>query len=368
LKNCIIFTGGGTAGHVFPGLAVIDALKKNFNGRIVWIGSKRGMEKEILAKSGLPFEGIVCGKLRRYPSFDNFFDFFKVVAGIFISISILLKEQPCLVFSKGGYVSVPVVIAAGILRIPVFTHESDFDPGIATRINARFAEKIITSFEETERFFKGSSRKRVCFAGNPIRQSIAAGNPGAGFRTIGCDPAKKVILVMGGSQGAKPINDAVMAIREMLPDECFIVHQTGKNNLVQTDLPRYYSSHFFGAELPDILASAYLVVGRAGSNTLWELAAAGKPSILVPLSISGSRGDQIRNARSFERAGAAIVVEEDRNLRDKLLEIILKLINNKSMIDSMKFNALALAQKDAAGSIARLITDKINSYNTGGFK
>jgi UDP-N-acetylglucosamine--N-acetylmuramyl-(pentapeptide) pyrophosphoryl-undecaprenol N-acetylglucosamine transferase len=358
VEESICFTGGGTGGHVFPGIAVIDELRKLGSANIVWIGSGKGMEKEIIAGYGIPFYGVPSGKLRRYVSLDNFFDVWKIIAGFFASLFLLMKLRPSLVFSKGGYVSVPVVAAAGFLGIPVFTHESDSDPGIATRIDSLFAEKILTSFEETKDWFPEKTRPRVELTGNPIRTVLLGGNAGKGRAYVGCQEGKKILLVLGGSQGARPLNIAVREMLDPLCERCFVVHQTGKNDFMSIAKQGYFSQAFFKEELSDILACASLVVCRAGSNTLWELAALGIPAILVPLA-SGSRGDQVRNAAVFEREGAALVVTEDANLASGLLEIICKLIDNDAVLERMALKARSLSRKDAAERIADLILRRL---------
>ena len=272
-----------------------------------------------------------------------------------------MKMRPGIVFSKGGYVSVPVVAAAGFLRIPVFTHESDFDPGIATKINSLFAEKVLTSFEETSSFFSAKHREKVVYTGNPIRTALLAGNMEKGRAYVGAPSGRKILLVLGGSQGAKQINVAVRYILDRLNKKCFVVHQTGKNDFQKMEVNGYFPQAFFNAELSDILASASLVVCRAGSNTLWELAACGLPSILVPLSRSGSRGDQIRNAAVFEQRGASLVVQEDEALGEHLLEIICNLIDNDQALERMAENARSLSRKDAAQNIADLLGDRISN-------
>jgi UDP-N-acetylglucosamine--N-acetylmuramyl-(pentapeptide) pyrophosphoryl-undecaprenol N-acetylglucosamine transferase len=355
VSKTICFTGGGTGGHVFPGLAVIRSLARHPDCAFIWIGSRTGMEREIVSQYGIPFYGVPCGKLRRYVSIRNVLDVFKVIAGFFASLGILARLAPNIVFSKGGYVSVPVVAAAGFLGIPVFTHESDFDPGIATRLNSIFAEKILTSFPETASFIPEKNRGKVVCTGNPIRASLLSGDPIKARAYVAARRGKKTVLVLGGSQGALAINGAVRAILDELLARCDIVHQTGKNDFLEIEKPGYFARPFFGEELADILSAASLVVSRAGSNTLWEIAAAGLPSILVPLSMAGSRGDQLRNAEVFERAGASIVISEGVSLSRVLLENISNLIDNEEVLHKMGVCALSISRKDAAENIASLL-------------
>jgi UDP-N-acetylglucosamine--N-acetylmuramyl-(pentapeptide) pyrophosphoryl-undecaprenol N-acetylglucosamine transferase len=360
MKKCIVFTGGGTGGHVFPGLAVIDGLQKQWQGRIVWIGSLSGIEKKIVDSYKIPYYGIPAGKMRRYISLKNFFDMFHVLAGIFCSLYVLLKERPLLVFSKGGYVSVPTVIAGAFLRIPVFTHESDVDPGFATKINAVFAETILTSFKETEHYFPAEQQKKINHTGNPVRRAISAGNPQRGREFVGCKPTEKMLLVLGGSQGAKAINKAVDAILERLTGLCFVVHQMGEKHYRKREMRNYFPAPFFNEELPHILAAADLVICRAGANTLWELAASGTPSILIPL-VSGSRGDQIKNAEVFKQHGAGIIVGENAELSEKLLEHIELLFNNSVKLHEMACRAKDMGISDAVEKIVRLIQTRLES-------
>jgi UDP-N-acetylglucosamine--N-acetylmuramyl-(pentapeptide) pyrophosphoryl-undecaprenol N-acetylglucosamine transferase len=361
MKKCIVFTGGGTGGHVFPGLAVIDGLKKQWQGRIVWIGSLSGIEKKIVDSYQIPYYGIPAGKMRRYISLKNFFDMFNVLAGVFYSLYVLFKERPLLIFSKGGYVSVPTVIAGAFLGIPVFTHESDVDPGFATKINAVFAEKIFTSFRETEHYFSVTQQKKIIHTGNPVRGVISMGNPQRGRDVVGCRGTQKMLLVLGGSQGAKAINQAVDAILEKLTERYFVVHQMGEKHYRKKEMANYFPAPFFNEELPHILAAADLVICRAGANTLWELAVSGTPSILIPL-VSGSRGDQIKNAEAFKECGAAIVVEENAELSEKLLEYIEIVFNNNSKLDEMASHAKGIVISDAVENIIKLIQKRVKGF------
>lgn len=361
-QKWIVFTGGGTGGHVFPGLAVIDELNKMGWQRLAWIGSGSGMEGAVIRNEGIPFYRIPSGKMRRYFSFQNFLDLFKITAGFFISLLILIRLKPRLLFSKGGYVTVPPVLAAFLLRIPVITHESDYDPGMATRINARFAGKILTSFPATVTYFKGPAAEKVICTGNPVRSLFFRGDSARGKALVGCPPEKPLLLVLGGSQGSAAINSAVLNVLDQLTGKCFIVHQMGKKGYQPLRKPGYYPAPFFGEELADILAAAQLVICRSGSNTLWELAAAAVPSILVPLPAATSRGDQIRNAGYFREKGAAEVIEE-ADLETRLLEILLKLINNKNKLTGMQSSLKALSNKNAAVDIAVIIIKEIEHGN-----
>ncbi len=350
----IAFTGGGTAGHVFPGIAVCQTLRKKMDAEVFWIGSRSGMEKRLAAEAGIPYRGIPAGKLRRYLSLKNFFDLWRVLAGVFRSFFILLSLRPCLVFSKGGYVSVPPVLAARLLGIPVVTHESDFDPGLATRINARSARKILLSYPETAAYFPPRLRARTVVTGNPVRAAILSGDAVRGREIAGCPEGLPLVLALGGSLGSAAVNDLVTSIAPALCRRAFLAHQTGPGRGAPADLSRarYFARPFFSEELPHLLAAAALVIGRAGANTLWELAATGKPSVLIPLPEKSSRGDQIRNARVFAAAGAGVVCDEESARPADLLAIVENLLDNEGRLRRMSDAARGLFVSDARERIA----------------
>jgi len=355
VSESIVFTGGGTGGHVFPGLAVAEELKSLWQGRIIWIGSNKGIERQLLKAAGIPFFGIPAGKLRRYFSIKNIMDIFRVIGGLAASLHILAREKPLLLFSKGGYVSVPPVIAARLLGIRVITHESDAQPGLATRINSRFAEKILVSFSESAGYFSDKMRKRVVQVGNPVRRELFFGKKKYGRRLVGCPENKKVLLVLGGSQGSAQINYLIRHNLDRLAKACFVVHQAGRVDFRQHAQPNYFTAPFFDDELKHLLAAADLVVCRAGANTLWELASLGKPAVLIPLPRSASRGDQVLNAEIFARNGAAVVLPENDTSGTRLLEIILDLLDNKKKLKQMENRARSLGFPGSAAKIAELI-------------
>jgi UDP-N-acetylglucosamine--N-acetylmuramyl-(pentapeptide) pyrophosphoryl-undecaprenol N-acetylglucosamine transferase len=362
LKNRgnIIFTGGGTAGHVFPGLAVAKLLKQSWPCSIYWMGTRWGMEHSLIKEQGLPFISIPAGKLRRYLSFWNIVDLFSFLGGIVYSLIYLAAKRPLLLFSKGGFVSVPPVIAAKILGIPSITHESDYDPGLATKINSLFANKILISFSQSAGCFSHRKKKKIIHSGNPLRLSILKGNAHLGRSMLGCPPAKKLILVLGGSLGSLYINKLISALCEDLSQKYFIVHQTGKKNILPPKtLENYYPVPFLQDELPHVLAAADLVLSRAGANTLWELAATGKPSILIPLGKKRSRGDQLLNAQVFEKAGASIVFNEEGIKAQNLLATISDLLDNEAKLDKMGKAALKLGMPEATERIVSIILSTI---------
>ena len=325
MKN-IVFTGGGTGGHIYPGLAIVDEFKKKINDvkingqnpdiQVIWIGSNKGSDRDIVEKSGScdKFYGISSGKLRRYFSFQNFIDVFKIGIGFISSFFLLLKLKPLFVFSKGGFVSVPPVVAAKILKIPVYTHECDFSPGLATKINSKFANKILLSFESTTSFFSGAIKEKLMVTGNPVRPVFYNASKENGKAFVGYDDninKKPILLVMGGSLGAVQINSLVKENLAWLKERFFVVHQTGRqwaDELLPLADADYHPFAFIYKEMPDVVAAADVVFSRAGSNSLWECAVSKKPLLLVPFSGSGTRGDQVENAAFFEKNGAALVL------------------------------------------------------------
>lgn len=358
--GCIAFTGGGTGGHVFPGLAVIERLRGRFKGRIVWIGSDKEMERKAVEAAGVEFFAIPTGKLRRSFSLRNLSDSFKVAAGFFAARRLLRELRPSLVFSKGGYVSVPPCLAASSLGIPVFTHESDLSPGLATKINARRAEKILVSWERTLGYLPEDQRARAIVAGNPVRAAIGHGDASAGRAWLGFEPGMPIVLALGGSQGAAQVNGLVSAILPALADKAALAHQTGSGNAPCRPADRgYHGFEFVTDELPDLLAAADIIIGRAGAGTLWEGAAAGKPMVFVPLGGQGSRGDQLENARLLADAGAAVNLAGDRATPENLMAAIMPLIESPEARAAMAGAARQMARPDAAGMIADMLLERI---------
>ncbi|MDR0451877.1 MAG: undecaprenyldiphospho-muramoylpentapeptide beta-N-acetylglucosaminyltransferase [Treponema sp.] len=354
----IAFAGGGTGGHIYPGLAVIANLSTFFPCRIFWIGANTGMDRAIVKEAGIEFYGIPAGKLRRYFSPRNFADIFKVLAGFFAARGILRRARPALLFSKGGFVSVPPCAAAFTLGIPVFTHESDFSPGLATRINLRFAEKIFTAFRETAGFLPPALRGRAVYAGNPIRPQFRAARAELGRAFLGIGGADPVLLVLGASLGARQINELVRGCLPRLTERFVVVHQTGPG--AAWDIPagsRYKPYPFIRAELPHVIAAAALVLCRSGAGTIWECASLGKPMILVPLAGSGTRGDQVENARYLEKKGAALVLSGDVKAEDAA-SAAERLLED----DGARMKMAAAAREFAALDAGRLIAEAIAAY------
>jgi UDP-N-acetylglucosamine--N-acetylmuramyl-(pentapeptide) pyrophosphoryl-undecaprenol N-acetylglucosamine transferase len=348
------FTGGGTGGHIFPCIAVIEELRRRGHEGFVWIGQRGGREEEWARRIGVPFYGIKTGKLRRYFSLKNAADGLRVLIGFFQSFLLLWRLKPDLLFSKGGFVSVPPVIAAHLLGISVVTHESDVVPGLATRIISRFASTICVSFEKTHGFF--SDRRVVC-TGNPVRKIIREGNREAGMSFLKCEEGLPVIMVVGGSSGAAFLNDVTWRMKERFTLPFSLVHQCGVGNL-RDDLmnrPGYRQYAFFGDEMGDVIAASDLIVSRAGAGALYEFGCLSKPSILIPLPKTASRGEQIENARSFEEHGAALVIKNEKLNEELLFSTIGRLLSDQDRLKRMGEAAHSLCKPDAENAISNII-------------
>ena len=307
----IVLTGGGTAGHVTPNLALIPSLKAN-GWDIQYIGSFQGIEKNLVEKENIPYHAISSGKLRRYLSVENLKDPFKVIKGYFEAYKILKKLKPKVVFSKGGFVTVPVVLAASHLKIPVIIHESDMTPGLANKIAMRSAKTICVNFEETLKYV---GNKGV-YTGSPIRKPLFEGNKTTGNKLCGFNEVKPTLLMMGGSLGAKKINAVLREALPVLTKEFNIVHICGKNNVDEALLKveGYKQFEYVGEELPHLFAMTDVMLSRAGANALAEIVALNIPSLLIPLSAAASREDQILNAEAMKKKGyCEVLVEEELN-------------------------------------------------------
>jgi len=356
---CIAIAGGGTGGHVYPALAVAEELRRLGAPRLLWIGSRTGMERRIVEEAGIAFRGIPSGKLRRYFSWKNLTDALRVAAGVLSSLAILRRERPAVLFSKGGYVSVPPVLAAHWCRIPCFTHESDSDPGLATRINQRFVEKVLYSIPGTEDRFSPAVRAKLVLTGNPVRSDFMKADSREGRRLVGCPDGARMILFLGGSQGSAFLNDLAVAARRGLGSGYHLVHQYGQWPFTPQDGPGYFAAPFFRGEHPHVMAAADLVVSRAGANTLAELAVLGRPSILVPLPATSSRGDQIRNAELFRRAGAAVTFAQETLSAKALIEAIQDLFQQPETLPRMAAAVRGLGDAEAAGRIAAILMQRL---------
>ncbi|HDJ3433674.1 TPA: undecaprenyldiphospho-muramoylpentapeptide beta-N-acetylglucosaminyltransferase, partial [Staphylococcus aureus] len=305
----IAFTGGGTVGHVSVNLSLIPtALSQGYEA--LYIGSKNGIEREMI-ESQLPeikYYPISSGKLRRYISLENAKDVFKVLKGILDARKVLKKEKPDLLFSKGGFVSVPVVIAAKSLNIPTIIHESDLTPGLANKIALKFAKKIYTTFEETLNYLP---KEKADFIGATIREDLKNGNAHNGYQLTGFNENKKVLLVMGGSLGSKKLNSIIRENLDALLQQYQVIHLTGKGlKDAQVKKSGYIQYEFVKEDLTDLLAITDTVISRAGSNAIYEFLTLRIPMLLVPLGLDQSRGDQIDNANHFADKGYAKAIDE----------------------------------------------------------
>lgn len=323
----IILTGGGTAGHVTPNIALLPRLRE-LQYDIHYIGSYNGIEKELIAKQQIPYHGISSGKLRRYFSLKNFTDPFRVLKGFNEANHLIKTLKPDVIFSKGGFVSVPVVIAGKRNHVPVIIHESDMTPGLANRISIPSAYKVCCNFPET---LKALPEDKAVLTGSPIRQELLTGDPEKARAFCGFTDNKPVILVIGGSLGATAVNQAVRAILPELLKEFQVIHLCGKGKLDTSlsNLEGYVQFEYIQDELRHLFALSDIVISRAGANAICELLALQKPNILIPLSASASRGDQILNARSFERQGFSKVLEEETLTNELLLKSIRELYENR---------------------------------------
>ena len=303
----IVLTGGGTAGHVTPNIALLPALAESgFEPH--YIGSHTGIERGLIEPHGIPYYGISSGKLRRYMDLKNVSDIFRVVRGVKDAVKVLRRIKPDVVFSKGGFVTVPVAVAARMRGVPVILHESDITPGLANRLVLPFSRAVCCNFPET-----AEKLEKAVVTGTPIRAELWEGRKIEGLRLCGFDKleAKPVILFMGGSQGAVAINRKVVELLPQLQKRFHVIHLCGKGNMTTPPSPGYAPFEYANETLPHLLAAAEMVVSRAGANTIFELLALNKPNLLIPLTLAASRGDQILNAVSFEKQGFSMVLQED---------------------------------------------------------
>lgn len=345
----IVMTGGGTAGHVTPNIALMPALKEA-GYEIHYIGSYTGIEKKMIEDLGVTYYGISSGKLRRYFDWKNFSDPFRVIKGFSEANQLLKHIKPDVVFSKGGFVTVPVIMAAKKNGIPAIIHESDMTPGLANKLAMPSATKVCCNFPETVQFLPEG---KGVLTGSPIRKELFEGDRQKGLDFLGFTNDKPVILVMGGSIGSVFVNNAVRDSLDTLLDTFQIVHLCGKEK-VDTSLNNkegYRQFEFISDELPDIFAATDLMISRAGANSICEILALKLPNILIPLSKAASRGDQILNAASFEKQGFSTVIQEDLT-SDLFIEKVMDVYNRKDSIKEVMNNS---NQLDANKSIVELI-------------
>ena len=352
----IILTGGGTAGHVTPNIALLPRLKE-LNYDIHYIGSYNGIEKELIEAFGIPYHGISSGKLRRYFSLQNFTDPFRVIRGFGEAKKLIKLLKPDVIFSKGGFVSVPVVLAGKKCKVPTIIHESDMTPGLANKLSIPSATKVCCNFPETVAELPAD---KAVLTGSPIRQELLSGNRQKALDLTGFSDSKPVILVIGGSLGAVAVNEAVRRVLPNLLKDFQVIHLCGKNKVDPSlnGLDGYVQYEYIKDELKDLFALTDIVISRAGANAICELLALHKPNLLIPLSANASRGDQILNARSFERQGFSLVLEEEEITNENFLAAVHELYDNRAKyIDAMaKSN-----QQDSIDTIIDLIEEAARS-------
>jgi len=350
----IILTGGGTAGHVTPNLALLPLLEKEGH-TVSYIGTKAGIEKELTAPTGIPYYGISAGKLRRYFSLRNFIDPFKIAAGYFQSKRILRKERPDLVFSKGGFVTVPVVFAAHSLKIPVVLHESDYTPGLANKLCIPKADKVCVSFSSAAAHIPAS---KCVLTGSPVRQELFAGSREEGLAYLGFDDSKPVLLIMGGSLGAQAVNDAVDASLAQLLELFQIAHirGAGKLNPELEGKAGYRQFEYVEEQLTHIFAATDLMLSRAGANAIFEILALRIPALLVPLPKESSRGDQVLNAAYFEKQGFSMVLDQKDVTEESLVAALRELLAKQGELKAaMEESGLA----DGTGNVLSVIKEEL---------
>ena len=348
----IVLTGGGTAGHVTPNIALLPSLQAA-GYEITYMGSYDGIEKKLVEDFNLPYVGIATGKFRRYLDLKNLTDPFRVIKGFAEARKFLKEYKPDVVFSKGGFVSVPVVRAAASLGIPCIIHESDMTPGLANKLCIPVAKKVCCNFPET---YDMLPEEKAVLTGSPIRAEFAQGNKIAGLDLCGFTANKPVIMVMGGSLGAANVNKAVREALPQLLDKFQIVHLCGKGKLDESlvNTPGYKQFEYIKTELKDLFAMTDLVISRAGANAICELLALHKPNILIPLPAASSRGDQILNARSFEEQGFSMVIEEEDLTTELLTEKVNTLFDSRHDYMNTMSNS---GQMDSIRTIMQLIEE-----------
>lgn len=343
----ILLCGGGTGGHVFPLLAVAEYLKKN-GADLLFVGSAKGPESILVFRNHFKFIPIQAGKWRRYLSFWNLVDIGKIFVGFWQSLKIIKNWPPDVIFAKGGYVSLPPVLAGRLCQVPIITHESDVLMGLANRIISRLATRVCVSFESQNYQLP---KDKVIYTGNPIRRIFSLKQLSSPLHT------RPTVLVMGGSQGSRIINNLIGSILPVISPRCNILHITGSQ-----DFPKFQDRHFLhyrpyefvDEELPRLMARASLIISRSGANSIFEIATLGKPSILIPYAAAAGE-HQMSNAQIFKKAGAAIVLDERGLKGEKLINKINELLKDRDELKSMGLRARALAPEDSAKRVAQEI-------------
>lgn len=364
----VLISGGGTGGHIYPALAVAKALQSAYNAEILYLGDERGLETQLVPKAGLAFVGIRAGKLRRYLSWQTFTDLARVPAGFAQAIRHVRRFRPDVAFTSGGYVSVPAGFAARQYGVPLVTHQQDVSPNLANRLLRPLATRITVSFEDSLRYFPASKTSLI---GNPVREAILNAvdmEPGTARQSFGLDPALPLVVVTGGSQGAKHLNEVVVASLSNLLPVCQVLQISGTRTFADTqsasdallaDHPdwkaRYRLYEYLDAEMPLALAAADVVLCRSGAATLSELAALGKGSILVPLPPGFGGSPQAVNAAMFQQHGAARVIHDADLTPDTLKAALLPLLRDQQQRSALGTAARSLARPAAAADLAALV-------------
>lgn len=352
LVRRIVLTGGGTAGHVMPNIALLPELRKR-GYEIHYIGSVAGIERQLISEEGIPYHAIDTGKFRRYLDIRHLTDPFRVIHGLGQATLLMRRIKPDVLFAKGGFVSFPVIVAAWLNRVPAIVHESDLSVGMANRMSIPFVSKVCFSFPETAEHLP--ARKRV-FTGTPVRDQLLRGNPEQGRLLCGFDDSKPVALVIGGSLGSKAINAAVRASLPSILKRFQVCHICGKGGVDESlaGTRGYRQFEFVSKELPDIMAAADVVISRAGANTIFELLALRKPNLLIPLSKSASRGDQIHNAMSFKGQGfSEVLLEEDLSTESLVGQVMSVYNRRKAFIQAMHMSPV----RNGVDNIVKLIDE-----------
>lgn len=348
----LLLTGGGTAGHVTPNIAMLPLLKeKGYD--VSYIGSYNGIEKTLITEQGIPYYGIATGKLRRYFDVKNLTDPFRVIKGCFEARKLMRRIKPDVVFSKGGFVSVPVVLAAHKEHIPVIIHESDMTPGLANKICIPYASKVCCNFPETVSMIPDN---KGILTGTPIRAELSRGDRQKGLDLCHFTSSKPVIMVIGGSLGALHVNEAVRSILPNLLERFQVVHLCGKGKVDESfySTTGYYQFEYIDKELKDLFAAADIVVSRAGANAIFELLSLNKPNLLIPLPAGASRGDQILNAESFRKQGFSMVLPEEELSDETLYLAICNLYEHRAEYTACMKKA---SSSDSISQIVSLISE-----------
>jgi UDP-N-acetylglucosamine--N-acetylmuramyl-(pentapeptide) pyrophosphoryl-undecaprenol N-acetylglucosamine transferase len=358
----IVLTGGGTGGHLFPLIAVKNKIREKIGpeAEFLYIGSGAEMEKNVMSQEGIPTKFVLSGKMRRYFSVENFTDIFRTPIGFLQSLWILFRFMPDAIFSKGGYVAVPVVLAAWIYRIPILIHESDSIPGTANQFLANFSSRIAVAYPSAIEYF---AREKVALTGNPVRFQITQGDPIMMRTQLGFTSSKKTLLILGGSQGSQVMNEAIVRILPQLLRIFQIIHQTGEKNFdevvseaaqqgIKSGRDGYFVTPFLNAnQLRDSFALSDLVISRAGANSVAEIAANGKPSILIPLEGSANNHQRM-NAYELAKIGAAVVLDESNLGQHMFLEKIEKVFSDENLRGQMAAQIKTFYHPNAADTIA----------------